>query len=120
MIRFITCLRRRPELTLAQFREAWDSPDFDRLIQRTVEMIGAVHSVKSATLAVEANASVQLFRGTEEPYDGVLEYFLPSASFLRERAESPGFWDLQREMVACQERFADMGRSVAFFTESEQ
>ena len=120
MIRFITCLRRRPEFTLAQFREAWESPAFDSLIRRTAEMTGALHSVKSATLAVDANALVQLNRGTEDPFDGVLEYFLPSAASLREVAAREEFWDLQREMVAHQERFADLTHSVAFFTESDQ
>jgi len=119
MIRFITCLRRRPDLSIAEFRALWDSAEFDALIRRTANMAGALHHVKSATLSVDANNLVQIYRGTDEPFDGVLEYFLPNAAGLMKQAEQGAYWDLQREMVTFQERMADMSRSVAFFTDHD-
>jgi hypothetical protein len=119
MIRFLTCLRRRPELSTAEFRAFWDSAEFDALILRTAEMAGALHHVKSAMLSVDANNLVQIYRGTDEPFDGVLEYFLPNAAGLMKQAEQDVYWDLQLEMVTFQERMADMSRSVAFFTDHD-
>jgi hypothetical protein len=119
MIRFITCLRRRPELSTAEFRSLWNSAEFDALIQRTADMAGALRHVKSSTLVVDANNLVQAYRGTDEPFDGVLEYFLPGAAGLMKHAEQDVYWDLQHEMVTFQERMADMSRSVAFFTDHD-
>lgn len=119
MIRFITCLRRRPELSPAQFRAAWESRAFDDLIEKMAALTGATRTAKSVALAVEANLAVQLNRGTLEPYDGVLEYFLPSPSFLESLGASDAFWALQREMSLFQEGMADLGQSVAFFTTAE-
>ncbi len=119
MIRFINCLRRRPEFSTAEFRAIWESSEFEAWIRRTADMVGAVHHVKSATLVVDANDLVQIYRGTDEPFDGVLEFFLPNAGGLMKQAEQEVFWDHQQKMVAFQERMADMSRSVAFFTDHD-
>lgn len=117
MIRFITCLRRRPDVSPEQFRASWDNPEFDRLVERMAEAAGAVRHAKNATLAVGANAFVQEVRGTDEPFDGVLEYFVVHAGHMTDLQKSPEFLRLQQEMQAYQATFADFSRSASFFTE---
>lgn len=118
MIRFITCFHRRADLSAKEFRALWDSPDFDLLIARMANTALAERWAKNATLVVGANVLVQQYRGTEEPFDGVLEYFLDSAAHFNSLLNNPAFLKVEAEMRAYQERFADLSRSKAFFTEA--
>lgn len=118
MIRFINCMKRRPELTADQFRRYWNDPQFLALIERVAALTGATRYARNATLTVEANLLVQQTRGTRDPYDGVLEYWWDSAAHLIERANSPEGQALTQEMLAYQKQFVDLGASTAFFTET--
>lgn len=118
MIRFVTCFRRRRELSAREFRALWDSPDFDLLIARMANAARANRWAKNATLVVGANVLVQQVRGTDDPFDGILEYFLDGAGHFANLMNDPAFCAVELEMRAYQASFADMERSVAFFTEA--
>ena len=42
MIRFINCVRRRADISSEQFRQFWNDPKFDALINRVMERRFAV------------------------------------------------------------------------------
>lgn len=117
MIRFINCMKRKPELTPDQFRQYWNDPRFTALIERVATLTGATRYAKNATLIVAANTLVKETRGTRDFYDGVLEYWWDNATHLIERTESPEGRQLAEEMLAFQRQFVDLAASTAFFVE---
>ena len=116
MIRFIHCMKRRPELTVAEFREYWNSQEFGDLVNRMQDMVGPVSMIKNLTLNIEINNELMQERGGEEPYDGILELWFESASDLQELSTDEGE-ALRAEMEAFQEKFVDFSTSSRFFTE---
>ena len=118
MIRFISCMKRKPGITPEQFRQYWTDPKLASLTDRMVALTGAVRCVRSATLNVSANQLVRERRGGQEPFDGVLEYWWENASHLIDQINSPEGDALIKEMMAYQQQFIDFASSTAFFTEA--
>jgi len=118
VIRFINCMKRKPDLTPEQFRQYWTDPKFTSLIDRVVALTGATRYVRSATLNVSANQLVKERRGGQDPYDGVLEYWWENAANLLDKTSSPDGDALMQEMLAYQRQFVDLANSTAFFTEA--
>lgn len=117
MIRFINCMKRRDDLTPEQFRAYWNDPGFVALIERMAEQTGATLYAKNATLIVAANELVQEMRGSQAPYDGVLEYWWDNTTRLAELTASPEGRVLTDEMLAYQRQFVNLEASTAFFVE---
>ena len=118
MIRLITCLKRRADITPGQFREFWKAPEFDDYIERVVAHTGAELSAKNLTLSVAANQLLMQDRGLDEPFDGVLEYWWNDAAHFETMYNAPDSKVLMSEMQEYQRQFADISASVSFFTES--
>lgn len=118
MIRFIHCMKKRPELTIAEFREYWNSQEFTELMDRMTEMLGPVSVIRNLTFNIELNNSLMQERGAEEPFDGIIEFWLESAADLQNlnNAEADA---LRAEMEAYQQQFVDFTESRRFFTEWE-
>lgn len=118
MIRLITCLKRRADIGPGEFREFWQSPEFDALIDRVVALTGAELSAKNLTLTVAANQLLMQDRGLDEPFDGVMEYWWNDVAHFEAMYNDPNSKALMREMQDYQQQFADISASVSFFTES--
>jgi hypothetical protein len=118
MIRFINCMKRRPEMSVEQFRQFWNSAEFDNLIRQNVALSGAKRYSKNATLVVEANTLIRERRGSSEPFDGVLEYWWDNAAHLTEMLNSPQYQALIQKMLTYQQQFIDVANSSGFFTEA--
>ena len=117
MIRFIHCMKKRPELTTAEFREFWNSQEFTDLVNRMAEVTGAISIIKNLTFKIDLNTTLMEERGSEEPYDGILEVWLENASDL-EKIQAGGDGEkLRSEMDSFQEKFVDFSASKRFFTE---
>lgn len=118
MIRFISCLRRKTEISQAEFQRFWESDELDSLVMRMAEAIGADHYTKKRTLVVDANVQIQRIRGGADPFDGIIEYwFSGPVAGLEEIFAIDANRELMEQMNACQSRFADLSRSCGFFTE---
>jgi hypothetical protein len=117
VIRYINCLRKKPEISDDEFRRYWCDERFDALIQRVAALSGADRHAKNLTLKVQASRRLIEDRGTGEPYDGVLEYWWRDAAGLMETYESGEAKALVHEMSEYQNQFVDLSRSTAFFTE---
>jgi hypothetical protein len=118
MIRLITCVKKRDDVSPEQFRRYWRDPRFSDLVERMQALFGAKRSAMNVTLDVEANVRLQELRGTREPYDGVLEYWWDHAGAVLETAETAEAKALMEEMKAYQQQFIDFGASTAFFTDA--
>ena len=114
MIKFVQCMRRHPDLTPAEFRRHWEEykPHWLALAER----VDAVRVSFSITLAVEANDRLALSRGTEEPFDGLVETWVKDAHDLDERLASHDLEEAQRDLFTRQHAFLDLGRCCFFFT----
>lgn len=118
MIRFIHCMKKRPELTIAEFREYWNSQEFTELMDRMTEMLGPVSVIRNLTFNIELNNSLMQERGAEEPFDGIIEFWLESAADLQNLNNAKAD-ALRAEMEAYQQQFVDFTESRRFFTEWE-
>jgi hypothetical protein len=113
MIKHVQCLRRHPDLTPVDFRQHWD--EYKPLWQALAERLGAVRVSFSTTLAVEANQLIVMQRGTDEPFDAIVETWAHDALDLGERMANPLAAGLRDEVVSKQHQFLDLGRCSFFF-----
>ncbi|MCP4878675.1 MAG: hypothetical protein GY896_24750 [Gammaproteobacteria bacterium] len=119
MIRYINCVRRRQDISVEAFRRHWNSPEFEALLERAIDIMKAERFAKNLALEVSATRVVRDDRGTGEPFDGTLEFWWRDAHDLMEKYESPEAQKIREEMQDYQERFVDIGGCRAFFTEYE-
>lgn len=117
MIRLVHCVKRRPELSVAEFRRYWNSGEFDALLAKLRELSAARRLQKSLTLLVDINLQLMQERKTEEPFDALLEVWWDNARELEMRIESTQMQDLLAQMEAYQRQFIDFAHSRRFFTD---
>jgi len=117
MIRLITCLKRREDVSPEEFRRHWQDAEFDDLIRRTLDLTGAKRCAKNLTLSVAANTLLMQERGLAEPFDGIIEYWWHDAANFEDLYNSEERKTLMQEMQDYQGRFADLAASTSFFTE---
>jgi hypothetical protein len=120
MIRLITCLKRRDDISPEEFRRFWMDAAFDELIGRIVALTGAERYAKNLTLSVEANVLLMQERGLGEPFDGIIEFWWHDAAHFDELYNSEERKSLMLDMQAYQTQFADLAASASFFTESRE
>ena len=120
MIRLITCLKRRGDVSAEDFRRYWQEAAFDELIGRIAALTGAERCAKNLTLGVEANTLLMQERGLGEPFDGIIEYWWHDAANFDELYNSEERKALMQEMQDYQGRFIDLAASASFFTESRE
>ena len=119
MIRLFNCLRRRSELSAAEFRRYWEDPAFDALLARVAEETSADRYVRSLTLRIDLNAWLMNDRGMGNPFDGVVELCWPEPGQLAQLRESIAVQSVVDELRDYQDQFIDRAQSYAFFTESD-
>ena len=117
MITFIQCVKRRPELSIKQFRESWR--EYGVHAEALARATGAVGLSMNTTLAVEPNLQVQLHRGTSAPYDGLLKLSWPNAAGLKAHLESEEVVAALEAFRSLQETFIDLEHSSFFFGSEE-
>lgn len=117
MIRLVHCVKRHPDLPVADFRKYWNSSRFSTLLAHMAELSGARRTQQSLTLLIDINLQLMQERKSEEPFDAMLEIWWENARELELRIESPQMQQLLDEMEAYQRQFIDFSRSRRFFTE---
>ena len=113
MIKYVQCLRRHSDLSQADFRRHWE--EYKLLWQRLADQVGAIRVSFSTTLAVDANDRIVLQRGTEEPFDGLVETWAHDANELEARLDSPALRELVLAIFSKQHEFLDLGHCCFFF-----
>jgi len=117
MVRLMYCMSRRDDLEMKEFRRIWRE-EYEPLIRRGAEMMGARKVALSLTLAVEANMMFIENKGTGKPYDGVVEIWWDNARDLMDRAMSPEGRAFRQEATEFEKTFIDLPASTQFFMEA--
>jgi hypothetical protein len=118
MIKFMQCIRRKPQLSAAEFRRHWD-----RYKEVWVEIARVSKAARMATslgLEIDHNTTVQLARGTREPFDGVLEVWWGSGDHVNQCMQDPAIREKLAAMRQLQEEFIDLASSSFFFASEEE
>ncbi len=118
MIRLITCIRKKKDMSQSEFREYWDSPDFLEIIDKTIDVLKPVRYARNLTLQVEANVDIMASRGSDEPYDAIIEWWWDSAVQLAPLTGTAQAQGLILDIRTFQSQFVDFERSPSFFTEA--
>jgi hypothetical protein len=118
MLKWVQCIRRRPELTVVEFRRHWLEYG-EEMVSLGAEL-GAFRVEVSAALAVDGNAEWQRMRGSAAPFDGLAEvHFSGSAPEFFAALEEPGPRERAEKLLALQEEFADVPHSCFFLASQD-
>ncbi len=118
MLKWVQCVRRRPELTVVQFRRAWR--DYGEEVVALGAELGAFRVEVSASLAVEATVEWQLRRGSAAPFDGLAEiHFSGSAPEFFRALEEKEARQRIASLLALQEDFVDVPHSCFFLASQD-
>lgn len=118
MIKFMQCIRRKPQLPVVDFRHYWDR--YKKAWLELARLSEAKRMVTSVGLEIDQNASIRLARGTREPFDGVLEMWWASGEHVVKCLQDPALKDKLALMRQLQEEFIDLASSSFFFAAEEE
>jgi hypothetical protein len=119
MIRFVHCIKRRPEISVSEFRRYWNSEEFVALNRQLLALLQPVRESRSLVFVVETNQELMREREGAEPYDAMLEVWFENAQRFEQVRASSEYQRLMGEMQLLQARFVDFSHSARFFTEWE-
>jgi hypothetical protein len=117
MIKFTQCVRSKSGLGVDEFREKF--LEYGEQVRPMATATNAVKVSLSTVLHIDENLEVRAARGTEKPYDGVLEISWAKGADVVAYLAEP---EAQQSLVALralQEGFMDLSRSSFFFSSEE-
>jgi hypothetical protein len=117
MVKLVQCIRRRPAMTVEEFRAAWEGYG-ERLRDVAIEL-GASRVTLSTTLETPLNDALAAARGSIEPFDGVAEIAWPRGTDLLTDATNPATRARIARLRGLQETFAEPGHSAFFFVHEQ-
>jgi len=117
VVRFIQCVRKKPDISIQEFRLQWKA--YQAKATELGKAVNAVGLTFSTTLAVDENLQVMLVRGTAEPYDGVVEFRIANAPRMIEMLEDEPAKAIWLKLRSMQTEFMDLENSSFFFASEE-
>lgn len=118
MIKLVFCVKKKPELSPAEFRKRWkDHQIFTRSVAKAMHATRITHSL---TLAIEENEELRLTRGTAEPFDGLLEVWWEDSAPIHAGFKDPKIQEMIARMRADQNNFLDRAHSIVCFASEDQ
>lgn len=116
MIKFVYCVRRRPDVAPEAFRKYW-LEQHGPLVRKYAAALRARKYVQSHTLDTPLNLYAQQPRGTREPYEGITELWWDSAEDLMAALQTPEGQEANAILAKDESTFVDLARSSVFFTQ---
>jgi uncharacterized protein (TIGR02118 family) len=116
MLKFIYCVRKRPEMTAQEFRRYW-LENHGPLVRRYAKVLRAKRYVQSHTLDTPLNQAAQVPRKTKAPYDGITEMWWDKPEDLIEALSTAEGQEVNRLLAEDEARFCDLPNCSVFFTE---
>jgi len=113
MIKFIQCIRKKPDMSVQDFRRSWKA--YQAKATELAKAMNAAGLTFFTTLNVEENLQVMLTRGTSEPFDGVAEFRISNAPRTIEALSREPGKSLMESMQRSQTEFVDLENSSFFF-----
>lgn len=117
MVRFIQCVRKKPDISIQEFRLQWKA--YQAKATELAKAVNAVGLTFSTTLAVDENLQVMLVRGTAESYDGVVEFRIANAPRMIEMLGDEPVKTIWLKLRTMQTEFMDLESSSFFFASEE-
>ena len=116
MLKFIYCVRRRPEMSVEAFRKYW-LENHGPLVRSYAKALRARRYVQSHTLDSPLNAAAQQPRGTKPAYDGITEIWWDKAEDLIAALSTPEGQKANQLLAQDEARFCDLPNCSVFFAE---
>jgi hypothetical protein len=117
MIKLIQCVRRKPDMTVSEFRKHWEI--YRDALNDLARSSGAVRATVNTELEVPQNTSLMTNRGTATPFDGVLEVWWKKGPDMLAFFNRPDIQARLKDIRLLQEEFMDLARSSFFFASEE-
>jgi uncharacterized protein (TIGR02118 family) len=119
MIKLVYCIRRRPDLSEAEFHRYWLEEHGPR-VRGHASALGAVRYVQSHTLDGALNGALQRSRGMAPPHDGITELWWPDREAFEEALATEAGRAAGRDLLEDERGFIDFGASTLFLTEEHE
>ncbi|HXJ72255.1 MAG TPA: EthD domain-containing protein [Candidatus Dormibacteraeota bacterium] len=117
MLKFVYCVRRRPDITPDAFRKYW-LENHGPLVRKYAQALRAKRYVQSHTLDnPQLNAAAQQPRGTKAAYDGITEVWWDSPADLAAALQTTEGQQANGILAQDEGRFCDLPNCSVFFTE---
>jgi len=115
MIKLVYCVRRRSEISVADFEEYWWNEHGPK-VRSVAEKIGALKYVQSHLCMPEMNAALVESRDLEEAYDGLTEVWWESEEAMNEAVATSEGQEAMQFLIEDESTFIDLKRSRVFMT----
>jgi uncharacterized protein (TIGR02118 family) len=117
MLKIVFCLKRRPDMSRADFLRYWEE-DHAKVLAEVAGPLGMRRNVHNHTITTPLDERVRLARGAEmDDYDGVAESWFDSIEALVAAASSEEGRRASKRLAEDEARFVDFSRSRVFFVE---
>jgi len=116
MVKLVFCLRRRAELSRAEFQRYWRETH-GPLVRQHADVLRIRRYVQVHTLDDPINNALRAGRASGEPYDGVAELWWDSAADLAAATASEQGRAASLLLFEDERRFIDHARSSLFVAE---
>lgn len=113
MLKLVFCLRRRDELSRAEFQRYWREVH-GPLVRSHAPALRIRRYTQTHTLDDPLNAALQASRGGTEAYDGVAELWWNDADDMAAALAAPEGAAASRALLEDEQRFIDLARSTLF------
>ncbi len=116
MVKLVFALRRRPEMSRAEFQRYW-LETHGPLVRSHAKALGIRRYVQTHTLDTPANALLRASRGGPEEYDGVAELWWDSVEALQAATASEAGIAAGQALLEDERRFIDLAHSPLWLSE---
>jgi uncharacterized protein (TIGR02118 family) len=116
MIKIVFCLRRRAEMTRAEFQAYWRDHHAP-LVREHAGVLGIRRYVQTHSVDDAISIAIAGPRHGPEPYDGVAEHWLDSLDALAAAGSTEAGRTASAALLADEQRFIDLTRSPLFLAE---
>jgi len=113
MIKYIQCVKKKPEMSVQDFRRSWKA--YQEKATDLARAMNAAGLTFCTTLNVDQNLQLMLTRGTSEPFDGVAEFRISNAPRTIEALNREPGKSLMEKLRRAQSDFMDLENSSFFF-----
>jgi len=117
MIRLIRCISKRDDISVEEFRNSWNSEEYIELLSTSAKALQVAKYSHQLTLQIEINKELMEYHNSEEPFDGIIEFWWENAPLI-EIVRSPEASDMQKKINSFEDKFIDRTASRFFFTEA--
>lgn len=119
MIKLVMCLRRRADMSRAEFQDYWRD-QHGPFFQKNAATMRSKKYVQSHTIDSPLNDAMKESRGMLPEYDGVAEVWFASEEDLMEAMGSEEMQQLSAALLEDEGKFVDHSQSCAFIVREQE